>query len=379
MLLLIIYLSFISLGLPDGLLGSGWPAMYGGFGVPVAWAGILSAIISVGTIISSLMSDRLTRRLGAGRVTALSVATTAAALWGFSLSHSFWMLCLWAVPYGLGAGSVDAALNNYVALHYKSRHMSWLHCMWGLGAAIGPYIMAAVLNSGRPWFVGYRWVGGIQIALTAALVCSLALWRGRTGGEKEGKALSLGEVLRIPGAKEVMCAFFGYCALEQTAMLWGSSYLVLHLGMETERAAGFGCLFFAGITLGRFLNGFFTMRFDDKTMIRVGCGVIAAAILALLLPLGETTVLAGLFLVGFGCAPIYPCIIHSTPEHFGPEQSQAIIGVQMASAYVGTCVAPPVFGFLAQHVGAWIMPCYLLAILLLMVGMHEKLLHKAAH
>jgi len=375
-LLAIIYLSFISLGLPDGLLGSGWPAMYGGFGVPISWAGILSAIISVGTILSSLMSDRLTRRLGTGKVTALSVAATAAALWGFSVSRSFWQLCLLALPYGLGAGSVDAALNNYVALHYKSRHMSWLHCMWGLGASIGPYIMAFVLSRGEPWFMGYRTVGSIQVVLTAVLLCSLSFWKGRGGSGETGKVLSLREVIAIPGAKEVMLAFFGYCALEQTSMLWGSSYLVLQLGMEAERAAGFGCLFFVGITAGRFLSGFLTIRFDDKTMIRMGCGVMFLGVA--LLPWGETAALAGLLLIGFGCAPVYPCVIHSTPYHFGAERSQAVIGVQMASAYVGTCLAPPVFGFLAQHVGAWLMPLYLLVILALMTVMHERLLRKTS-
>ena len=379
MLLIIIYLSFISLGLPDGLLGSGWPAMYEGFGVPVSWAGVLSAIISVGTILSSLMSDRVTRRLGAGRVTAISVGVTAAALWGFSVSCSFWQLCILALPYGLGAGSVDAALNNYVALHYRSRHMSWLHCMWGLGAATGPYIMSAALNRGQTWFMGYRAVGSLQVLLTILLAATLFLWQGREGGETAGKALSLGEVLRIPGAKEVLWAFFGYCALEQTAMLWGSSYLVLHLGMEAERAAGFGCLFFVGITTGRFLNGFLTMRFDDKTMIRMGCAVIGLGVVLLMLPTGEITALGGLLLIGFGCAPIYPCVIHATPDHFGPQRSQAIIGVQMASAYVGTCLAPPVFGFLAQHVGAWLMPFYLLGILLLMTVMHERLVQKTKH
>ena len=378
LLLFLIYLSFISLGLPDGLLGSGWPAMYPELGVEVSCAGILSAIISVGTIVSSLLSDRLTRRLGTGKVTALSVGATAAALLGFSVSRSFAALCLWAVPYGLGAGSVDASLNNYVALHYESRHMSWLHCMWGLGASIGPYVMAWTLAGGQSWRMGYRYVGLLQILLTAILFCSLPLWKHRPAQGGESRALPLGEILSIPGAKEVMCTFFGYCALEQTAALWGSSYLVLHLGMDAERAAGFGCLFFLGITAGRFLSGFVTMKVCDRDMVRLGSGVILLGILALLLPLGEGGALAGLLLVGFGCAPVYPCILHSTPEHFGAERSQAVIGVQMASAYVGTCLAPPVFGFLAQRTGAGLMPWYLLAILVLMAGMHERMLKKAA-
>ena len=265
LLLAIIYLSFISLGLPDGLLGAGWPAMYPQFGVPVSYAGIISAIISVGTIISSLMSDRLTRRLGTGKVTALSVAATAAALFGFSVSQSFWTLCLWAVPYGLGAGSVDASLNNYVSLHYESRHMSWLHCMWGVGASVGPYVMAWALTGGRGWQMGYRYVALLQVVLTVVLFLSLPLWKGRGGAGEEGesRALTLGEIVAIPGAREVMCTFFGYCTLEQTAALWGSSYLVLHCGMDAERAAGFGCLFFIGMTVGRFLSGFVTMKVSE--------------------------------------------------------------------------------------------------------------------
>ena len=380
LLLAIIYLSFISLGLPDGLLGSGWPAMYPEFQVPISYAGIISAIISVGTIVSSLQSDRLTRRLGTGRVTALSVAMTALALFGFSVSHSFGALCLWAIPYGLGAGSVDASLNNYVALHYESRHMSWLHCMWGVGASVGPYVMSWALVSGRGWPMGYRYVALLQVVLAAILFLSLPLWKGRGGGEgaEAGRALTLWEILAIPGAKEVMVTFFGYCALEQTAALWGSSYLVLHQGMDAQRAAGFGCLFFIGMTMGRFLSGFLTMKFSDENMIRMGEGGIFLGIAALFLPLGEWGSLAGLLLIGFGCAPVYPCIIHSTPAHFGAERSQALIGVQMASAYVGTCLAPPVFGLLADHISAGLMPWYLLAILAVMALMHERLVQKTA-
>lgn len=230
LLLAVIYISFISLGLPDTLLGSAWPSMYGEFGVPVSYAGIISMIIAVGTVVSSLQSDRLTRKLGAGKVTAVSVGMTAAAIFGFSVSHSFWMLCLWAIPYGLGAGSVDTALNNYVALHYASRQMSWLHCMWGVGASLGPYIMGYALTGGGSWNIGYRYIALLQIALTAVLVLSLPLWKtpARDAAEAEAApSLSLGQILRIPGAKAVMVTFFCYCALEQTTGLWASSYLVL--------------------------------------------------------------------------------------------------------------------------------------------------------
>ena len=309
LLLAIIYLSFISLGLPDGLLGAGWPTMYPELGIPVSYAGIISMIIAMGTIVSSLCSDRLTYALGTGKVTAISVAVTAVALLGFSFSSSFWMLCLLAIPYGLGAGSVDASLNNYVALHYSSRHMSWLHCMWGVGATIGPYIMGFVLTAGDHWSLGYRYVGILQVVLSAGLVLSLPLWKSRRSveGEKTGsKPLPLSRVVRIRGAKEVMVTFFCYCALEQTAMLWASSYLFLHKGLTEETAAFFASLFFIGITAGRGLNGFLTVKFSDTQLIRMGQIIIGAGIVALLLPLQDIFTLAGLILIGLGCAPIYP-------------------------------------------------------------------------
>lgn len=384
LLLLIIYLAFISLGLPDAMLGSAWPTIYEGFGVPVSYAGIISMTISAGTIISSLQSDRLTRWLGTGKVTAISVGMTAVALFGFSISDSFWMMFLWAIPYGLGAGSVDASLNNYVALHYESRHMSWLHCMWGVGAAIGPYIMEYALSGGRGWPMGYRYIAILQIILTAIILISLPLWKGRTEDVSEGNEtpasdhpLSLPEILRIPGAKEVLVAFFCYCALEQTAGLWSSSYLVLYRGLSEETAAGYASLFYLGITAGRALNGFLTIKFSDTQLIRLGCGVIGVGIAALLLPFGLAGSLVGIILIGLGCAPVYPCIIHSTPEHFGAENSQAVIGVQMASAYIGILLMPPLFGLIARHISITLFPVYMLVILVVMALMHEMLLKKS--
>lgn len=384
LLLAVIYLSFISLGLPDSLLGAAWPVMYGEFHVPVSYAGVISVIISVGTIFSSLQSDRLTKRLGTGKVTAISVAMTALALFGFSTSHSFWLLCLWSVPYGLGAGSVDASLNNYVAVHYASRHMSWLHCMWGVGASIGPYIMGYALSGGQSWNMGYRYIAVLQAILTVILIFSLPLWKGHTtvytGAASEDtsyKPLTLREIFAIPGAKEVMAAFFCYCALESTTGLWASSYLVLHSGMDAERAAGYASLFYVGITIGRALSGFLTMKLDDTQMIRLGQGIIAIGIAALLLPMGEYISLTGLILIGLGCAPIYPCIIHSTPRHFGADKSQAVIGVQMASAYVGSCLMPPVFGVMANYISVSLLPFYVGIILIVMIVMYGMLLRKS--
>lgn len=376
LLLAVIYLSFVSLGLPDALLGAAWPIMHGQLSVPVSWAGGISLIIAAGTVVSSLLSDRLTKAMGAGRMTAASVAMTALALFGFSVSDRYWLLCLWAIPYGLGAGSVDAALNNYVAIHYASRHMSWLHCMWGLGASVGPYVMGYALTRGMGWQTGYGIISGLQVVLTIALVLSLPLWKGRTeepGETVREKPLSLGQILTIPGAKEVMLAFFCYCALEQTAILWGSSYLVLQEGMEKELAAKLASLFLIGITVGRFLSGFLTEKLGDRNMIRLGQGIITVGIAGMLLPLGRYVTMTALLLIGLGCAPIYPCVIHSTPDNFGEENSQAVIGVQMASAYVGIFVMPPLYGILSGLLGAWLLPVYLLVIQVGMVWMCERL------
>ena len=376
LLLAIIYLAFISLGLPDGLLGAAWPTMYQEFAVPVSYAGAVSMIISFGTILSSLQSDRLTRKLGTGKVTAISVGMTAAALFGFSFSHSFVAVCLWAIPYGLGAGSVDASLNNYVALHYESRHMSWLHCMWGIGATLGPYVMGYALTGGKGWNAGYRYIGIMQIVLTAVLVCSLPLWvkrkeEGTGGAEMDAKALSIREVLKIRGAKEVMFCFFCYCALESTAGLWSSSYLTLQKGIPAETAASYAGMFYLGITIGRALSGFITMKLNDVQMIRMGQCIIALGIIVVFLPGAAVVSLVGLVLIGLGCAPVYPCIIHSTPAHFGEDKSQAVIGIQMASAYVGSCLMPPVFGLIANNISVALFPVYLVVILMIMIVMPE--------
>ena len=381
LLLAIIYLSFVSLGLPDALLGAAWPTMCVEFDVPVSYAGLVSIIISGGTIISSLFSDRMTRWLGTAKVTAISVAMTALALLGYSFSDRYWMLLLWAIPYGFGAGSVDAALNNYVALHYASRHMSWLHCMWGVGASIGPYIMGFALSSGQGWSMGYRYIALLQIVLSVVLFFSVPLWKKRDAymaqeGTAASRAMGMREILSISGAKEVLLAFFCYCALEGTAGLWAATYMVRHLGMHEETAATFASIFYLGITAGRAVSGFMTYKFSDANMIRMGQVAILAGIVAMVLPLGSYSTVAGLLLVGLGCAPIYPCIIHSTPEHFGAEHSQALIGIQMASAYVGFLSAPPLFGLIANHISASLLPAYLGAALVVMALMCELLNRK---
>lgn len=375
LLLAVIYVSFVSLGLPDSLLGAAWPSIYPELGTSISSAGILSMIIAVGTVVSSLSSDRVTRLWGAGKVNSFSVLLTAVALFGFSTSGSFGALCLWAIPYGLGAGAVDAALNNYVALHYKSRHMSWLHCMWGIGATLGPYAMGYALSHGMGWTGGYWTISLVQFGLVAILFASLPLWKRQSNAENAqgSRPLPLREALGIAGAKEMMLCFFCYSAVEQTTGLWAASYLNGACGFSAEISATFAGLFFVGITVGRLLSGFMTMRLSDDRMIRLGIGIVACGVVLLLLPVNALS-LAGLVAIGLGCAPIYPCIIHSTPDRFGAENSLAFVGIQMASAYVGTTLMPPLFGLVARNLEISLLPAYLILFLSLMFYMHSKLM-----
>ncbi len=391
LLLAIIYLAFVSLGLPDALLGASWPTISTLWGIPVSYLGIVSAIICCGTVSSSLLSDRLTRRFGTGVVTAVSVGTTAIALLGFSFSSSFWMICLIAIPYGLGAGGVDAALNNYVALHYSSTHMSWLHCMWGVGASIGPYIMAYALT-GASWSDGYMYVFVLQAGLTAVLILSLPLWKKvntkwatTDNSTEEGsdnttnsKPLSIKQILSIPGTKPLMLAFFCYCAIESTVGIYASSYLVTHRGIDATTAAQWASWYYIGITAGRAVSGFVTMKLSDKAMIRGGQGIMIVGLLLILLPLSTYTAMVGLILTGIGSAPIYPCIIHSTPDNFGRENSQAITGVQMASAYLGSLIMPPLFGIIAQYINISLYPVYILLLVVVMIIMTQLLYNTTA-
>lgn len=404
LLLVIVYIAFISLGLPDSLIGSAWPIMHRDLQVPVSYMGILTMLISGSTILSSLFSDRLTRKLSTGLVTAVSVFLTAAALFGFSVSGSFSLLCLWAIPYGLGAGAVDAALNNYVALHYASRHMSWLHCFWGVGCSISPYIMSHALARSSSWSLGFRTVSILQAVLTAALFFSLPLWKkaavqaspaaasdtapaGGTAADAgipdaaapAPKALTMRQALQLKGVPFVLITFWSYCALEATTGVWASSYLVQHRGIGAETAAMFASLFYLGITFGRFLCGFVADRLGDRQLIRIGTLTALTGAALILLPLpANFPALAGLIIIGLGCAPIYPSIIHSTPDNFGRENSQAVIGIQMASAYLGSTFMPPLFGLLAAHVSIGLYPAYLLLFGALMLFMSERLRRRRA-
>lgn len=371
-LLLIIYICFISLGLPDSLLGSAWPIIYQDFNVPISYAGFVSVTIALGTIFSSLFSDKLTRRLSPGLVTAVSIIMTAGALLGFALSTKFWMLVFFAIPYGLGAGGVDACLNNYVALHYESKHMSWLHCMWGIGTTISPYIMGIVLTNGNNWNNGYLIIFLVQFILASFVFITLPKWQKREFEEDNvvAKSLTFKQIISIPGAVTCFVLFFCYCALEQTSMLWASSYLVLNNGLSEEIAAMLGSLFCIGITAGRAINGFLTIKFNDKTLIRLGLGIIFVGIALIFIPTDITSII-GFIMIGLGCAPVYPCIIHSTPRLFGKDKSQAMIGIQMACAYTGVLVMPPLFGLIANHISISLLPIYLILILSLAIVMNE--------
>ena len=382
-LLPIIYLAFIGLGLPDSAIGSAWPTMAPDLGAGVSWVGVVTMIISAGTILSSLQSVRVVERFGTGRVTAVSVGLTAAALAGFSVATEFWQLCLLAIPYGLGAGAVDAALNTYVAVHYESQHMSWLHCMWGVGASGGPLIMAQCLGVGS-WSLGFLVLGGLQLAIVIVLTLSLPLWRDKAlprmaddpddagSGDAEGAPISRRALLRRDGVLAVLICFFCYCALESTCGVWAASYCTFARGIDAQTAASWASLFYIGITLGRGVSGFISLKVSDHNMIRLGQALIALGIGAMLLPLGDTVLLVGLVLVGLGCAPIYPSIIHATPARFGNDVALALTGMQMAIAYVGFLVCSPLFGVLAQYISIDLYPYYLGVFLVVMVIAAEK-------
>ena len=374
LLLAVIYLAFISLGLPDSLLGSAWPSMYQSMGSTISGAGTLAMLISACTIISSLLADRMIHKFGTHAVTTVSVGMTATALFGFASCTSYLQLALWCIPYGLGAGAVDSALNNFVALHYSSRHMSWLHCMWGVGASLGPWIMGLCLSSGRGWPSGYRFIGILQIILTLILILSMPLWKQKMEAQEtdtEHKVLSLTEAISLPKAKAIMTAFLCYCGLEMTAGLWAASWLVSEKGVSPETAASFAAFFYVGITVGRAVSGFISEHFGDQKMIRLGEGIILTGIIMLIIsgnsPLSKT----GLIVIGLGCAPVYPSIIHSTPARFGKEHSQSLVGIQMASAYIGSTFAPKVFAVLSDFTGMWFYPFYLCIFVVLMTLMTE--------
>lgn len=372
MLLIILYIAFVALGLPGALLGSAWPVMQGELDKPVHYAGIITMLIALGTILTSLMADNLTKKIHPWLVVVLGMLLMAVSLFGFSFTSSFWFMCIWAVPLGLGAGAVDAVINNTIAVRYSSRHMSWLHCFWGLGAMVGPYIMGFYLTRGIHWSYGFGTVGLLQLLALGLLIFSLSHWKkpvpSETSAPKPPPAKSFRMVLRIPGVKFALLAFFAYCALESTAGLWASTYLVYNRNIPAESAALFASFFFIGITAGRFVSGFVSNLLGEWKMILLGLVTIFVGIVAVWFSFAPAWVcLFGLIVIGLGCAPIFPSLMHATPDNFGLENSQALVGIQMAAAYTGSTVIPPLFGGLAGIVGIGFFPAFLFIFLLITV------------
>ena len=369
--LALIYLAFISLGLPDSLLGSSWPLMHLSFGVPVGSAGFLAIVVSTGTILSSLLSHRLIRRFGTGVVMVGSVSLTAIALLGTSLAPSFWLLIVLAIPLGVGAGAVDSGLNAFVAAHYAAKHMNWLHCFWGVGAMLGPILISALTKSGFGWRSGYFSIAMLQVALVTLLLFSLPMWRqfeprsvreaAEQTTEEKAKRAPLLAPLRAAGAKYAMATFFLYTTVENSFMLWGASYLVKVKGNLPEDAAGWVSLFFVGITVGRALSGILSTKLSSEKLIRLGIALVLGGLVVLLLPLPNAVAPAALLLIGFGLAPIFPAMLHLTPVYFSKEDTQASMGLQMACAYTGSTLMPPLFGQIFAHTTFALMPAFLLA------------------
>ncbi len=376
LLLIIIYISFISLGLPDAILGSAWPMIHQDLNVSISYAGLVTMIISCGTIISSFFSEKFIRKFGTGKVTTFSVFLTAIGLLGIYFSASFIWICLLGIPLGLGAGAVDSALNNFVALHYKAKHMNWLHCFWGIGATTGPFLMSIYLLKENGWRLGYATIGIIQAILVICLFISLPLWKRfdiNTNDEvSNNDSIKISTLLKLPGAKPALISFFCYCAVELTTGLWVSSYLVISNGISAKTAAKWVSLYYLGITIGRFLAGFISIKLNNKQMIKIGQVTCIIGGILLSITYSSNIQLIGLITIGLGCAPIYPAMLHETPNRFGKELSQGIMGIQMATAYVGSTFMPPLFGVLSQVVGFKILPYFLLILMILMLISTEK-------
>jgi fucose permease len=403
--LIVIYAAFISLGLPDGLLGVAWPIMQPQFAVSLGSAGIVSMVVSGCTIISSLMSGRMTKKLGTGLLTLISVILTAIALFGYSLAPGFLWLIVLAIPLGLGAGSVDAALNAYVAANYESHHMSWLHSFWGVGAMLGPVIMSRTISLNDSWRQGYLIVSICQAALILLLAVTLPIWNRVASARRESEQqfdhagaktpdgnndlilnrpeddisadqpdnLTIFGATKIRGVKLAMATFFFYCGIETTLGLWGSTYLIQDRGFEPARAAALVSIYYGSITAGRFISGFLTMRMSNRRLIRIGELIILVGVIVMLLPLPSVFAPISFFLIGFGCAPVFPCMIHETPAHFGRKHAPFIMGLQMASAYTGITLLPPLLGQVANAWSIVLLPFFLLAYISAMLASSEKI------
>ena len=371
-LLIIIYIAFIGLGIPDSLFGTAWPAIYSEFELPISFGSFVTIIISCGTVLSSVISSKIISRLGTNKVSAYSTLLTALALLGFSFAPNLWIMCFWAIILGVGAGAIDVALNNYVAIHYSATHMSFLHCFYGVGVSASPYILSLVIAGNFGWRGGYRIAFAIQLIITLLLFLSLPLWRKAHGGENESeenthKDLSFGSVLKIPGVKMMCSLFIASCAIECTCGGWGSTFPVEYKHLPAEKAAQIIMIYYIGMTLGRFLSGVLAAKLHSWKIIKLGQIVLGLALLLLILPGGIYLCALGMFLIGLGNGPMFPNFNYLTPENFGSDISQSVIGIQMASAYIGIMVAPAVCGLLGQVFGMVIFPFYLILFYAIMI------------
>lgn len=376
LLLLVIYIAFIGLGIPDSLFGTAWPGIYTEFDLPISFASFVTVIISCGTIVSSMFSAKVINRFGTNKVSAFSTALTAAALLGFSVSGNLWLLCLFAVPLGLGAGAIDTALNNYVAVHYSATHMSFLHCFYGIGVSVSPYIMSLVIGGKSGWRGGYQAAFLIQLCIALLLVFTLPIWKKvhpqKIEEETTVKTLTLKEIVKIPGVKTMWCLFFATCGIEYTCGSWGSTFLVEYKHLAADQAAKMVMFYYMGMALGRFLSGILAARLTSWQIIKIGQYVLGGALLLILLPLSPIVSTVGLFLVGLGNGPLFPNFNYLTPQNFGEDVSQSVMGTQMASAYVGIMLAPAFFGVLGQRINMGVFPIYLLVFYLFMIVTTRK-------
>ena len=374
LLLAVIYTAFIGLGIPDSLFGTAWPAIYREFSLPISFASFVTVTTSCGTVVSSLMSSQVIRRFGTARVSAFSTALTAVALLGFSFSGSFWLLILCAIPLGLGAGAIDTALNNYVALHYSATHMSFLHCFYGVGVSLSPYVLSLVISGPQGWRGGYRTAFAMQLVIALLLFLTLPLWKKVQGvrtdgesGEEKTNPLPVRKVLKLPGVKGMCLLFVASVGIEVTAGSWGATFLVESKGVTEDRAAWYVMFYYIGMAVGRFLSGVLAAKLHSWQIIRLGMVVLGVALVVLLLPVPPVWSAVGLFLVGLGNGPMFPNYNYLAPESFGPEVSQSVIGTQMAFSYIGVMLVPTVFGVLGQVVTVALFPAYLTAFFLVMV------------
>ena len=362
-LLIIIFISFIGVGLPDSILGTAWPSIYREFDLPVSLAGYITATVSACTIISSLLSSKVINRFGTGVVTAVSTILTVVALFGFAFSGNAIFFFVMAIPLGLGAGSIDTALNNFIALHYSATKMNFLHCFYGLGIAASPYIMSYALGNDNNWRKGYILVAVIQSVIALIAILSLPLWKKVERQEKKAdnvvKVLKLSDLIKMPAVRLSCYAFFSSCALELTAGSWSSTYFVNTKGVIPDKAAQITMLFYVGLAFGRFLSGVLAKKLSRWQIIGISTGVLFGAIIMFILPVSIMATSIALFFIGLGIGPIFPNLTHLTPENFGRDISQSVMGVQQASAYIGIMIMPWLFGTLAQICSTKIFPCYL--------------------